>query len=135
MGDALMAAGLQHRTKADQIALDVHAGILNRIAHPRLGGQVNHPIRGVGGHQGGQGADIGHIELRKVELPRLGDGLQPLQAGPFEGGVVLGVEVVETHHPLATLQQPLHHGRTDEAGRPGDQNGAGHQARASRSRK
>ena len=96
---------------------------------------MDHPIRGLRGHQGGEGPGIGHIQLSKAKLARLGSGLKPLKARPLEGGVVIGVEVVETHHPLTTGKQPVHHGRTDEAGGPGDQNGAGHQARARRSRK
>lgn len=38
---------------------------------------------------------------------------------------VIGVEVIETHHPLAALEQRLCDGGADEAGGAGEQGGHG----------
>ena len=42
MPHALVAAALEHISKAIEVALDVGRGVLNRITHARLGGQVHH---------------------------------------------------------------------------------------------
>ena len=42
----------------------------------------------------------------------------------LEGWVVIGVEVIEPHHPLAALEQRLGDGGADEAGGAGEE-GAG----------
>ena len=135
VGNTLMAAGLQHGPESHQVALDVNSRILDRVAHARLGREVDHPVGLLLGHQGRQAPAIGHIQLGEAKLPGRRGGLQQRQAGPLEGGIVIGVEVVHTHHPLAAGQQAQRNRGTDEARRAGDQNGSGHQARASRSRK
>ena len=48
-------------------------------------------------------------------------GLQPGQTGLLEGGVVVGIEVIEPHHSLAALEQRLGDGGADEAGGAGEE--------------
>ena len=59
------------------------------------------------------------------KAPRLGprQGLQPGKTGLLEGGVVIGVEVIQPHHPLAALEQRFSDGGADEAGGAGEEGG------------
>ncbi len=119
-----MAAAFEHMAKTHQIALDVGAGVLQRMAHPGLGSQMHHGTGPHAGKQGRQGLAVDQIQGFK------GKALAPHpldqgQAGPLEGRVVVRVEVVEAHHPLAPCQQRPCHGCTDEAGNTRDQDRSG----------
>jgi hypothetical protein len=47
MFDAVMTAGFENIDEADQVGIDVGVGILQRIAHTRLGSQIDHPLRAI----------------------------------------------------------------------------------------
>ena len=123
----LVAAALQHMAHRHQVALHVGAGILQGVAHAGLGRQVDQPVGPHGRQQRRQRRAIGQVELMKPPGARAAAGgclgLQPLQARLFEGGVVVGIEIVDPHHLITTGQQPFAHARTDEAGRAGHENG------------
>ena len=118
---ALVTAAFEDGAETHQIALHVGRRILDRVAHPGLGGEVKHPGGTCSGEQGGDRLAIGEVEL--VEAEPAPESLQP---GPFQGGVVIGVEVVKPDHRCAPGQQGLGDGSTDEAGHTGDQDRLGH---------
>ena len=45
MSDPVVAAAFKDVAEADQIALDVGRGILERVTHPRLRSEVHHHLR------------------------------------------------------------------------------------------
>jgi hypothetical protein len=54
---------------AHQVALNMGRRVLQRIAHPRLGRQVNHPARPHRRKQLRHGSSIGNIKLVKLPAP------------------------------------------------------------------
>ena len=117
MLNALMPATFKDVAKTNQVGLDVGGRILNRVPHPSLGRQMDH--RG--------GLVLRESRFHRRPILQIGfdqrpggictsrRGLELGNPGPFQGGVVIGIEVVEPHHPLAASQQALAHGCTDEA--------------------
>ena len=104
------------------------------MAHARLGRQMQHPGRPLGGEQGRHRLGVHQVEAMEAESPRWGQTLKPLQPGPLQGRVVVSVEVVEADHPLASGQELLGHSPTDEAGDPGDEDRCPRGQRPSRRR-
>ena len=65
---ALVAAPLEHVSEAIEVALDLSRGVLNRVTHSRLGGQVNHgPGLAVREQRGDRGSIL-EIELHETLL-------------------------------------------------------------------
>ena len=90
------------------------------MAHAGLRGEVDH-TRGPGlGKQGVHAVAVGEIEA--VE----GEARASLELGEprlLEGGIVVGVHVVEADHGLAGFEQRARNMEADEACRSGDQHG------------
>jgi len=58
-------------------------------------------------------------EIQPMESPgKCGNPFEPIQPGLLQRGVVVVVEAVEPHNPLAARQQPLTHGSSDETSGP-----------------
>ena len=57
---------------------------------------------------------LGNVRLRHAKAGVRGQGRHTLR---LEGGIVVGVEVVNAHHRLATLKQPCTGGGADKTGR------------------
>ncbi|MPL96396.1 hypothetical protein SDC9_42574 [bioreactor metagenome] len=107
---------------ADDVALEIGARVLDRVAHARLRGQMHHHVGAVlveeAQHQaGGLDAVIDHREARVLAQHRLPAFLQR--------DVVIIRQVVEPDHPPALVEQTPAQVETDEAGRAGDERGAG----------
>jgi hypothetical protein len=108
----VVAAALEHVAEAHQVGLDVGGGgqglAVGRLAAE--GGLQGGAILQAGLDQGEGGAAAG------------GQLLQLGQSRALEGGVVVGIEVVEAEHGRAALQQTLAEMKADEAGGAGNQN-------------
>nr|GMC58376.1 hypothetical protein Ahy_A01g001422 [Ipomoea batatas] len=112
-------AGLEERDEGRDIAMNIRVGILHRISHPGLRRQVHH-VR-----------ERHHIkklrqQTRVVDVTlHHEDSLRADQFPPrfLQRRVVVVVEVVQPHHPVAPLFQGQGHVRPDESG------GAGYQYR------
>ena len=111
-----VAAGLQHRQVTGQVGVLIGKGMVDGVAHTRLGGQVHHAGDLRIAHQGRHGRRIGHVRLHHAEA---GLPVQPGDPGALQGRVVIGVERVHPDDPLAPGQQPVTDRRTNEAGRAG----------------
>ena len=100
MLDPVVAATLQDRKEAHYIPVHVGQRLLQRVAHPRLGGKMDHPVGPLDGVQLRDPFAIFEIELieAKAILP-----LQSIKSGSFHNRIVVAVEVVEPNHLLATL--------------------------------
>jgi len=123
--DAVVTTAFEDVAKAHEIALDVGRWVLNRVAHARLSRQVYDLLRIVL-----REGCLHRLAILKIGLNQLKagvcalcDGLQLRDARPLQGGVVVGVHVVEPHHRRAPLQQPRAQVKADEAGGAGDKNG------------
>ncbi len=118
MPDAVLAAPLQHCQHAGEVALAVGKRVFQRVAHPRLGAQVDHPLELPLGKQGGHASLVRQLALHEAKM---GEGGQHRQASLLEAHLVVVVEVVEPHHLMTRLAQPSGHVKTDKAGGAGDQ--------------
>lgn len=115
----MLAAALQHMAKAQQVGIRVVVGLVDGVAHPCLGGQVQHAL---GLHlikQRGHAGAIGQIQLDKAEV---GVALQLRQPCLFERNIVVAVEVVDADHGQAPLQQAQGAVHADKTGSAGDEN-------------
>jgi len=114
----VLPASLQHVANAHQVALQVGPGVLQRVAHPGLRGQVDHALRPVAGKQRVQARGIGNVAFGEGKA-RVGAEL--CQPGMLQARVVVRVEVVDADDLIAALQQLLGHVHADEAGAAGDE--------------
>ena len=118
-----LPAGLEDVGEADDVRLHVGERVLQGVAHPGLGGEVDHPVEAVVGegalHRGPVG-EVGAAEL--VEAPRRGG--RPLELGEprfLEPGVVIVVDGVDPHHRVAAGDERAGDVEADEAGVAGDE--------------
>ena len=67
----------------------------------------------------------GGVTVRQVELLELESGrpLEPVQAGAFQCGVVVVVQIVYAHDRFTALEQRMGDEGADEAGYAGDEDG------------
>ena len=110
--------------ETDQIALDVGGRILEGVANPSLSSQIHHHPGLLFGEQSHQCRAI--LQGQGLETPgaRGSRRFHARQPGTFERWVVIGVEIVDPHHPLAAFEQTQGQSRTDETGGSCDQDGA-----------
>nr|GME03563.1 hypothetical protein DVH24_025984 [Ipomoea batatas] len=112
-------AGLEERDEGRDIAMNIRVGILHRISHPGLRRQVHHVRERHHIKKLRQQTRVVHVTLHHE------DSLRADQFPPrfLQRRVVVVVEVVQPHHPVAPLFQGQGHVRPDESG------GAGYQYR------
>ena len=96
-----MATPFKDVAKANQVGLDVGMGVGERIAHTRLCGEVDDATRFFSAEKGFYRLAIGNIPLDELEVAV---GLQLLQAGTLELGVVIVIEVVDADDVITTLK-------------------------------
>ena len=113
-----MAAALEHVTERDDVVAQVGVGRDQRIAHPRLRGQVH---------------DLAEPAVAKQRRGRRRIGqVQPLEGKPraavergdarlLERDVVVRLEVVDAHDLRTRVEQRTRRVHADEAGGPCDQ--------------
>lgn len=121
--DRVVAAGLEDVEEADEVALEVCAGILDGVADTGLGGEVYHDVEAVLREQALDEGGIAQVATHEGEAA-VGVGLgQHAQARVLDAGVVIAVKVVEAEDcVIGLLEQLLDEEGTDEAGRSGDEN-------------
>ena len=119
MLDAGVAAILEHVEESDDVGVDVGARVLERVAHARLGGEVDDALGRVLGeapvHQRAVLEVAAHLGEALVRL----DALEPRE---LQRGVVVVVDVVDADDLVAAFEQPDRERRADEPGRAGDEN-------------
>ena len=118
MLDAVVAAALEHVGGADHVALDVGERVLDRVAHARLRGEVDHALELLAGEQLGHARAVREVELDEAEPRQL---LQQLEPRELEAHVVVVVEVVEPDDLVAALEELAGRVVADEAGGAGDE--------------
>ena len=113
------AAAFQDVEEAHDVGVDVGVRIFEAVAHPRLGGEIDHMARLRLGEDGGHAVTVGQVEL---QVAIAGVALQDREPRGLQLGIVVGIEAVEAHDLVAALEQPAAEVEADEAGRAGDQN-------------
>ncbi|MNH27213.1 hypothetical protein D3C79_873160 [compost metagenome] len=113
-----MAASLQHSEGAGEVAVGVGEGVVEGIAHPGLGAEVDHPFEPLPGKQCRHGGAIGEIEALEAKA---GQGAEAREARLLQAHLVVVIQVVDADHLMALGTEPLRQVKADEAGGAGDQ--------------
>ena len=92
--------------------------MIDRVAHARLRGEMNHMCKPVPLEQREQRFTIGEIDLLEFEPVVV---LQDGEPRVLQGRIVVGVQIVEADDGAPLLQQPLGDMKADEARRARDQ--------------
>ncbi len=122
----IVAACLEDVVEADDVALDIHVGILDAIADTGLCGEVHHDVETVLGKEAVDQLLVGDAssdkEVVALDIVLLATLVEHAQAVLLEGDIVVVVEVVETYdvQGLTALQQPQHQIGSYEPGGAGD---------------
>ena len=112
-------AQLENVEMPRHVGLDIGVGIDQRIAHSRLGGEMEDPLDPlVGIGESLHGAAIGDVEALEGEIPET---LEQRQPRLLQVDVVIVVEVVDADDLIAALEQGLGGVKADETGRAGDE--------------
>jgi len=119
MRGLLVAASLQDIGETGQVALSVGRRVNQGVADPGLGCQVNDSIIMLPGKECDRGRPVGQVSPDKTER---GMTLQPLQAGLFQGNVVVIVQIVAADYAVAAGKEALGQMVADESGSAGDKN-------------
>src|SRR5262245_47858725 len=129
MPAAVVAAALEHVEKALQVGVDIGMRIDQRMPHAGLRGEMHDLRKLVLGEQRRHAGAVGEVELDEAIAVQPGELGQPRL---LKGRVVVAVDVVETDHGAASLQQAARDMEADEACRAGDEDGiVGHHSRHS----
>ena len=115
--DPVVPAPLQHIEMAHQVGFGVGMGILQRVAHPSLGSQVDYPIEALLGKQCRHSLAVGQVQLDEADIGTPG---QIHQARLLQRDVVVVVEIVDTDDLVAMAEQAFGHGVSDKAGHAGN---------------
>lgn len=118
----MVAAGLKDVEKADEVALEVGARVLDGVADTGLGSEVHHYIEAVLSEQALDENGVAQVAAHEGEAAVCVGLGQHAQAGVLDTGVVVAVEVVETDdNVIGLLDQLLDEERADKAGSSGDE--------------
>ena len=97
---------------ADQVGLDIGAGVDQAVAHAGLGGEVDDAVGVAAGF--GQRRRIGDVAAHEAEIVVF---LQPRQPRFLQRHVVIVVEIVDADDGVAALEQTDRGMHADETGR------------------
>jgi hypothetical protein len=97
--DGEVPAALEDVGEPDEIARDIGIGILDGVADPCLGGEMDDPVRPKLLKDPHQSIPVGYVEPMQREA---GMGLEVRGTRFLEGDVVIAVEVVHTADLIAS---------------------------------
>ena len=93
-----VAAGLQHAEMTGQVGMGIGKGIVDRVAHSGLSGQMDDTVCAAILDQRGHGIGIGNIHPHHPEPLVRGQGRG---ARLFQGWIIIGVETIDADNLLA----------------------------------
>ena len=101
---AIVPAPFQYVGEADQVGLHIGLRVNERIPHTWLSGEMNDMEESVPGEERRHAVVIGQIQSDK---PKGGVHRQPRQTRFLQGGIVVGVEIVQADDRVPCLQQAM----------------------------
>ena len=118
----VMTAALEDVEEADEVALEVGAGVLDGVADTRLSGEVHDDVEALLGEQTLEQGGVGEVAANEFEATVNICLAEHRQASFLDARIIVVVEVVETDDSVVGgIEQPLHEERADEAGSAGDE--------------
>ncbi len=118
MLNPVVATAFEHVQGPGDIARHVGVRVLERIAHPRLRGEVHDALEFLAPEEVRHAAVVGEIELDETKTRQR---LEPREPRPLQVHVVVVVEVVEPHDFIAARDEALRDMRADEPRSTGDE--------------
>ena len=123
----MLLGGIEKIEGSQEIHLEIEMRVFDGDAHPGHRGQMHHGVESVLVEQAVQERGIPNVSRNELPLARVvGGGLHLGQVRAFAGGVVGGVQIVESDHPVAPAQQMLRQMASDKTGGSGDKDGLFH---------
>src|SRR5579871_1961159 len=119
MPGARMPTALQHVQEPGNVGIDVVVWRRERMAHARLGREMDHLGKAVIREQRRYALTIAEIKPVK---PECAVAREHREACLLELGIVIGIEVVDSNNLAAIPQQALRNVKTDKSRRTSDQN-------------
>jgi len=115
---AMVAAAFQDVAEADQVGVDIGGRVLQRVAHPGLGGQVDHALRLVLAEHPLHRLAVADVHALLGEALVI---LDPRQPRLLQRHVVVVVQVVDADDLVAAFQQTQGQRIADKAGGSGNE--------------
>ena len=114
-----MAAAFEDINEADKVALHVCMRIFKTVAHTRLSGQMNDPVKFMIGKE-----PLHALPVRQVQedKPEPVEWFEPLKTRLFQPHIVVAVQIVQSDDPVSVIEKTPAQMKTDKAGGPGDEN-------------
>jgi hypothetical protein len=109
-----VAAAFRDRDEPLNIGADGDVGVLQRIPHPALHGQVDHAMKALALEELLHSRPASHIHAKEAKLRVR---FEQRQAAVHQPRLVFVVEVVNVHDRVAVIQQPLRDVEADESSR------------------
>lgn len=125
MADLGPPAPLEHVREADEVAVDVGVGVIERGADARLSRQVDDAVEGRLGEERRRRTTVGEVDLYEPEPILPLDLREPVA---LQLQVAVRTYPVDADHLVAVSQQTPGYVKADEAGRTGDQDRERHRA-------
>jgi hypothetical protein len=116
----VVPAAFEHVEEAREIGVGIGVGIDQGMAHAGLRREMHDVRKAVDCEQPRHGLAVGNVDPFE---PKGGKRLERRDPCLLQGRIVVGVEIVDTHHIMPIRQQPPGNVHADEAGRSGDENG------------
>jgi hypothetical protein len=98
----VVAAALEDVDEADQVAVDIGVGVLDRIADTGLRSEVDHLVELLGGKKLLHAGPVGDVQLDEAESGMAGQSGQPAF---LEADRIVVVQVVEADDFIAARQE------------------------------
>ncbi len=117
MLNPMMAAAFEYMQKARDVGVDIVMGVIERVAHTGLRGEMDHALRLLRGKGRVHDGAVGEVGLDEMEAVA---GLEPREPGFLQRHVVIGIEIIEPDHLIAPLEQANCRVIADEAGGAGE---------------
>ncbi len=114
-----MAAAFKDIYEADKVALHVRVRIFKAIAHTRLGGQMDDPVKCVIGKEAFYAISVCQIKANKTKFVKR---LQDIKTRLFQPNIIVAVKIVKTDDAVTVIEETPAQVKTYEPGRPCDQN-------------
>ena len=119
-----MARTFEHIGKTDHVGIDISAWIGQRIAHAGLRRKMHHRVEAFAFEQCCHTDVVADVALFEAEIGVL---LQARQPCRFQCGIVIIVQIVDSHDRIAAREQLVGEGGADKTGRTGDQDSLCHE--------
>src|SRR5690606_36752415 len=109
----VVAATLQDMQESSYVAVHIHVRILRRIAHTRLCGEIDHPLRLMRGESRLDRCPVGKISM---DMGVSGLILESREPGLLKVDVIVVGHVVDADHFVAALEKLHRDVRADKPG-------------------